>query len=189
MSKEISRRSVRIRLVPNQEKPWERPASDFKHPDLRWWVKENRGQLVWAALVLIQSWVVAGMPRSARRLGSFEQWSEVMGGILENAGIAGFLENRENQHEALDVETNWMSLFVQKWHKAFGTTEVSARQLYESVAANMPESDLSGRDDDANVVSLGKLLGSHRDAIYAGLRVAKVPAKGHHAARWKVMPV
>jgi hypothetical protein len=58
MSRELARRSVRIRLVPAEEQPWLRTA--FKYPDLKGWARANRGRLIWAALVLARAWQAGG---------------------------------------------------------------------------------------------------------------------------------
>lgn len=44
LSLEIARRTVSIRIDAGVEKPWQR--ADFKHPDLRSWAMENRGELI-----------------------------------------------------------------------------------------------------------------------------------------------
>ena len=71
VSTEIARRSIRIRIDPKCERPWER--KDFKHPNLTVWANKHRADLVWAALTLIQAWVVAGQPLwHSKTLGSYE---------------------------------------------------------------------------------------------------------------------
>ena len=81
LSAELTRRAVRIRLDAKLDRPWLREG--FRHADLRAWASTHRGELVWAALVLGRAWIVAGRPQGAGVLGMFEQWSRVMGGILE----------------------------------------------------------------------------------------------------------
>ena len=46
LSNEISRRTVRIRLDAKLDRPWLRKG--FAIPNLREWVAENRGRLVWS---------------------------------------------------------------------------------------------------------------------------------------------
>jgi putative DNA primase/helicase len=41
LNEEIARRTARMRIDPQMETPWER--SEFKHPDLRKWVRDHRG--------------------------------------------------------------------------------------------------------------------------------------------------
>lgn len=93
---EILRRLVMIELDSKLAHPEDRDPKDFRHPDLSAWVEENRPELVWAILTLIQNWVANGMkPWTGKPKGSFVSWSRVMGGILRDAGIRGFLENEE----------------------------------------------------------------------------------------------
>jgi len=51
MSTEIARRSIRIRLDPKVDRPWQR--ENFLHKDLRAYTTEHRGILIWACLVMI----------------------------------------------------------------------------------------------------------------------------------------
>jgi hypothetical protein len=98
LSDEMTRRSVRIHLDSGLEYPEE--GRRFRHPDLLAWARERRGELIWAALTLARAWIAAGQPAPARKLGGFESWSEVVGGILEHASIGGFLGNLEELREA-----------------------------------------------------------------------------------------
>ncbi len=92
MSNEIARRTVLVRLDPKMDQPWLR--NGFRHPDLRRWARENRGDLVWAALTLGQAWIAAGRPEpNVVALGNFEAWTAVIGGILQVAEVPGFLAN------------------------------------------------------------------------------------------------
>ncbi|MGA2408805.1 MAG: hypothetical protein ABSG46_00230 [Candidatus Binataceae bacterium] len=82
LSDEIARRTIRIRLDLQCEHPEERTG--FRHPNLVRWAMQNRSELLWAFLLLVQHWIASGCPASAvRPLGSFENWSKVLGGILE----------------------------------------------------------------------------------------------------------
>lgn len=51
-SLEMARRTVSIRIDAECERPWER--IDFRHPNLRRWAREHRGDLIWASLTLIR---------------------------------------------------------------------------------------------------------------------------------------
>lgn len=93
---EILRRLVMIELDSKLAHPEDRDPKDFRHPDLPAWVEKHRPELVWAILTLIQNWVARGMhPWAGKPKASFVSWSRVMGGILRDAGIRGFLENEE----------------------------------------------------------------------------------------------
>ena len=75
VSDEIARRVLPIRLRAVDENPYERTG--FRHRDLKAWTREHRGDLVWAALTLVQAWVAQGMPRGSLTLGKYEQWAAV----------------------------------------------------------------------------------------------------------------
>jgi hypothetical protein len=66
----------------------------FRHSNLRQWTMDHRNQLIEAALVLVQNWIVLGRLGGISRLHlyGFERWNDVVGGILQAAGIEGFLE-------------------------------------------------------------------------------------------------
>lgn len=99
---DLVRRTVLIKLdarVPNPES-----RADFTHP-LPAWAIENRARLLGAIFTLGRHWIAEGRPHSIlanELVGSFEGWQHVIGGILELAGITGFLENRAEQRTALD---------------------------------------------------------------------------------------
>lgn len=116
LSTELARRCVRIRIDAKTDRPWRR--ADFKHPDLLRWLERERGRLIHAALSLIQNWVVRGRPAGNERLGSFESWAEVMGGILDAAGVKGFLGNLDSLHDAADEEGSLWREFVGMWWAA-----------------------------------------------------------------------
>ncbi|SDW76731.1 hypothetical protein SAMN05444358_1011704 [Ruegeria halocynthiae] len=96
-SRELSERIGRIRLDARCADPGAR--NGFRHPELLAWVSENRGELVWAALVLIQNWIEKGCPEpvtptswrggpdvasipDAIHWGGYEAYVKVIGGII-----------------------------------------------------------------------------------------------------------
>lgn len=129
MSTEIARRSMRIRLDPRTDRPWLR--TDFKHPDLRLWAHERRDRLIWATLTLARAWLAAGRPHPALRpLGSYEKWTAVGGGILEHAGIPGFLANLNEFYELTDLEGATWRRFAEAWWGRFREDEVGTSELF-----------------------------------------------------------
>jgi len=184
VSTEIARRSIRIRLDAGVERPWER--KDFKYPNLRGWADEHRTQLVRAALILIRAWVVAGMPYwKAKSLGSYEQWSPVMGGILENAGIEEFLGNLEEFYEVADVEGACWEEFVEKWWEKFDHKAVGVAELVP--LAEEAGLQLGGDKDHSKRVSLGTQLRQHRDQVIGEYRITSA-GKAQGALQWQLVP-
>ena len=92
---DIIRRSVLSNLDAHHPAPGDRKM-EWKHKDIRAWVLDNRGKLIWACLTLIQAWIAKGKPMGTENiLAGFESWSRVMGGVLKVAGIGGFNANRD----------------------------------------------------------------------------------------------
>jgi Bifunctional DNA primase/polymerase, N-terminal len=176
-SNEITRRMVWIRLMPNEEHPARRPASDFKHHPLEHWVDQNRGDLLWACLTLGQAWVARGRrPYSGTRtMGTFEAWVRVIGGILEVAGLGEhFLANQDQLFEAMDLEMQPWRDFVTAWAGQYSTRAVTVAQLYDLVQANdllAEELPDEGKGPRSRQTRLGTLLRQHKDKVIAGWRL------------------
>lgn len=161
-STEIARRTVRIRLDAKQDRPWLREG--FRHPNLRGWAAHNRGLLTWAALTLIRAWIVKERPKGTATLGMFERWAEVMGGILDLAGIPGFLTNLEAFYEDSDTEGSAWRAFMVVWWEKRESSEVLVKDLYPiAVEAGLPMGDGS---EQSQKVTLGKMLTEKRDRVY-----------------------
>ncbi len=161
-SNEMARRLVRIRLDPQVEAPEMR--SGFRHPDLMTWVRANRARLVAACLTLCQAWIAAGRPRASRTIGSYENWAQIMGGVLQVAGIDGFLGNLDQVRKASDSEGAAWRSFVTAWWDRFGTAEVTTADLFD--VAILSELDLGSGSDPSRRIRLGKLLGRMRDRMF-----------------------
>jgi len=184
LSTEIARRSIRIRLDPKQDRPWLREG--FNHPNLGEWVDEHRGELVWAALTLIQAWLVAGRPASTHKpLGSYESWSFVIGGILEHAGIPGFLGNLLEFYERADLEGAAWREFVQRWWEEFQDQPVGTAELYP-LAEEIDGIPLGrGKEEKAKKTALGKQLAKQRDRVIGDYRVTPAGEK-QRASQWQL---
>jgi hypothetical protein len=113
-TQEMYRRFVDIRLDAQMPYPEDRPPDQFAIPDLKVWVRENRSRLVSAALTIIQAWVRAGMPNGSKSKASFEQWARVISGIIENAGVEGFL-NTPATRRPMDQKTEEMRGVLAQW--------------------------------------------------------------------------
>ena len=133
VSRELARRTVVIKLDANAERPEQR--SGFKIKNLLRWGMEHRVDLLYAALVLCRAWVAAGKPKGQAVLGSFESWAEVIGGILEVAGLPGFLENKNELTTRDDHALGWSAL-VAEWWRQYQSNLVSIDNLHEIIVRN-----------------------------------------------------
>jgi hypothetical protein len=185
VSTEIARRSVRIRLDAKQDRPFEREG--FRHPNLTEWVAEHRGALIWANCVLVRHWWAQGRQDfSGRRLGSFESWTRVVGGILEAAEIPGFLTNLAAFYEEADWEGAIWRAFVAAWWEKHQTSEVGAADLF-SIALETEGFDLGGGSEKAQRTVFGKALGRQKDRVIGGYVITKV-REAQRLARWRLLP-
>lgn len=186
-SNEMARRIVRIRLDARVDQPWRREG--FRHPDLMSWVRANRPRLVTACLTLCRAWLAAGRPRGARMIGSYESWSRIMGGVLEVAGIEGFLANLDEMLAAADGEGAIWRSFIGAWWDRFGTAEVGTGDLYEVALACEPPLPLGAGGDRSQRTRLGKALARMRDRVFdIDGRKMRVRTLGvsHQAKRWQL---
>lgn len=190
LSAEITRRTMRIRLAPEMERPWLR--SGFRHPDLRGWTSARRGELVWAALTLVQAWIASGRPDgSADRLGMFEAWTRVMSGILDTCGVPGFLCNLAAFYEASDNESRTLAAFVSRWWNAYGDREVGVADLWRLLtppAGDPMDLNLGGDSEASQRIRLGKKLGQLRDRVFDGRKILDAGSR-QRAQQWKLKPV
>jgi hypothetical protein len=170
LSLEIARRCVRVRLDAKTDRPWARTG--FKHAPLRDWARASRAHLVHALLVLVRAWLAAGRPPGKRVLGSFESWAAVVGGILDQGGVPGFLHDTEQLYEAADAEgQEWRELVCSWWEK-FGPRWVSAGELLDlALERDLLGSIVRDKSQRAQKIRLGKALSSARDRHFANYRL------------------
>jgi hypothetical protein len=134
-SRELERRIVPIELLAPSENPSLRTG--FKHDPLIDWARRQRRQLVQACLTLCRHWIAQGMPSGRHRMGSYESYARVLGGILGACGTDTFLANRTRRVVANPEAERWKAL-VQQWHRRRGTSLVSTADLYELIHADDP---------------------------------------------------
>ena len=170
LSKDIVRRAVRIRIDPKVDRAWLRAS--FKHQPLLTWVREHRSELVRAALVLVQAWIAAGRPLSRAQLGSFEEWAMVMGGVLEVAGVEGFLGNLDDLYANADTEGEAWREFTLAWWEQHGDSPINVATLAELCERLDLMAQIRG---DGSVRSqqtrLGRALHDVRDRVFGELQI------------------
>jgi hypothetical protein len=190
---DVARRSYWVRMNAACVRPDER--SDFRHQNLSQWVKDNRGALVAALLTICRAWFVAGRPAGlAPRIGSFESWTEVVGGIMYYAGADEFLGNRKELRESVDSETEEWALFLDKLRSDYGDAAFTTRDLVKRFAfaseSDLPVAVASALDKKgaSRNVSLGKVLKYRRERRYGrnGLYLKPAGKACDNSVKWKV---
>jgi hypothetical protein len=206
---DLSRRCFRVRLDARMARPW--MGRKFRHPDLLPWVREHRGELLWALLTLARAWFAAGRPKSGTpRIGKFENWCQVVGGILTHAGVTGFLADVEAMYDEMDEGDQEWEGFLRAWFDEFQSKPVTVATLVERIfppngrggAAevlrhSLPENLVlvySGDEDRRRRVGfsrkLGRALKARRDRRYGadGIHLAQAEMDAsRHTNAWRVV--
>ncbi|MCA9253890.1 MAG: hypothetical protein KDA54_22410, partial [Phycisphaerales bacterium] len=174
-SKELARRVIWIRLDARIEAPEQRTG--FQHPDLVGFVRERRAALVHAAITLLRAWLDSGRPRGTQVMGSYENFAAVMGGILDVAGVSGFLANADQLRQQADSESAEWRAFVHAWWDRWKDTWVGVSDLFQLIwGEDGRRTDLlmgvvkSDRERGA-ATQLGMRLSKKRECVISGLRI------------------
>ena len=145
MTGEMVRRAYVTRIDANMENPEER--RNFGIPNLKdTWINDpdNQKRYVTACLVIARAWLAAGSPRFTRQLlGSFRDWCEVIGGMLEMIGHGDFLANKDHFRATTDPEQEMWRDLVTEWWASFGNRGVTTKDLLDVITLNdVTRSDL-----------------------------------------------
>jgi hypothetical protein len=186
-SGDFRRRIVRCRLVSPLEEPWKRTG--FRHQNLSKWVRVNRRNLVWACLVLIRYGLCQKNTKKRVPLGSYEQWTAVVGQILDGCGIEGFLAMVDDLDDICDTNQQVWGGIVASWWATFGDRPVRATEIYEEVVRDLDvELDLKGRTEQALATEFGIRLRQQRDSVYGDYQI-KYVGRGKRVNLWKLVPL
>jgi hypothetical protein len=112
-------------------------------------------------------------------MGMFEQWCQVMGGILEVNGIQGFLDNLNDMYTASDIEISVWRSFTEAWWHAFGTDEVGAADLSQLVLDKDIPIDLGSGSDHSQKIRLGKKISKMCQRQFGQLRIVFAKQQNH----------
>jgi putative DNA primase/helicase len=181
LSDQMPRRVALIRLDAHGN-----PADRvFRHRPLIGWTLEHRGRLVWAMLVLVQAWKAEGYPPGSQVWDTYESYARVMGGILDVAGIPGFLGNRDQPRQFSDPDTDaWISI-VHQWWVTFGDKTVGARDTLPIAEDHLGDLGDSLR---SRQTSWGQRLRAKRDNVIGDKKIAYVGTT-QGAAQYRLVEV
>jgi hypothetical protein len=141
-------------------------------------------------LVLVRAWLAAGRPPGKRVLGSFESWASVVGGILEHAGVPGFLHDTEALYEAADAEGQEWREFVTAWWDKHRDHWVTASDLLNlALERDLLGATIGDRTQRSQKIRLGKALSSARDRHFASWRVLAGRNTDGNAAKYRLVVI
>ena len=187
---DLTRRTQLIELIAEDDEPEKRDL-----PDIEQIIEQNRSMLLSAALTILHKWQEAGSPKSKQKKGSFEQWSQTIGGILEFAGIEGF--NSDTVKTDYDINAAFKD-FLKAVHDMYGDDAWNIKKVLEmAIGTDELEEDaerldlstdyepilldfLSAKGDKKR--SLGNLIRKNKDKYYkinddVMVRLERVPGK------------
>ena len=122
-------------------------------------------------------------------MGSFERYVDVIGGLLETAGIPGFLENVDDIRATADADGRAWKIFLELWSNEHGDSEVGVSDLYNTLGAApdiLAALDLGDGNANSLRARLGKQLSQQRDRIFDGRRLELVRSR-QGANRWRLV--
>jgi hypothetical protein len=132
LSGDLPRRSHLIQLDAKVEKPWTR--TKFRHANIKTWVTENRGALLASLLTMARAWVIAGRPNGCKAIiGGFDEWVQIVGGILDYAGVPGFLDNLPKLYEEVDVGSDEWADFLAAWKDTYKKVGKTSSEVLEDL--------------------------------------------------------
>lgn len=176
LSRELADRSVWIHLDPKVPDPSSRHG--FKHDPIEPWAKAQRAQATWAFMVLVRWWIAEGQKLSGARMGGFESWAAVMGGICESVGLPGFLGNRDALRRRVDSGGEEWSAFIAAWWSEHASVPTGLPQLYNLCEDGELLEDIRGAGNERSQrIKLGRALRGAADRIFEVEEEEDTPAR------------
>jgi hypothetical protein len=157
--------------------------------DLESYLAANRVQYLDAVVTMILAWRNAGMPeRHTVILNKYGDWERKIGGMLEFAGVEGFLANHAEKTEDADDEKQEIIRFLEAvggrfrkpgWASGYNNVVCEAPMI-EVAALMVPDGEWAGILSAVNgttkqqiVVSLGKFIADHEKKPFGGYFMQK----------------
>lgn len=163
---DIARRCYWSTINPNTSTPELRKG--FRYANLCKHVLDNRGEILAALFTFARSWFAAGQPDPTQSpiVGSFDEWSRVIGGIIEHVEYPDFLANAEEIRAASDVSSSENEVFLNAIYMVWQNLPFTVKELNTEIGSNtsladcVPDYLLVARDkSEASFVrSCGKLF-------------------------------
>lgn len=164
---DMRRRVMPCRIVPLVDRPEQRDS--WRHKDLSKYVREHRGELLWAALTIWRNWDARGRPPAAITMGSFEHWGRSVGGALEAAGINGFGTSTAEWLSYSEDEDGWAG-HLRELRRRYSESWFTTAQVADAIEAGHLPRPLMKRDDSKTLsAQLGYLYRSRRQQVSEGM--------------------
>jgi hypothetical protein len=143
----------------------------FKTPDLRGYVKTNRGKILSAIYCLINDWVSKGSKKGTLPFASFFEWAEVVGGIMENAGYHNPCVEIIDDDIGGDEEAINMKKLYEVVNSIKGNTWASKDELHDIISNDENLRDLYPISNRSEVYTLSNLLKKWKSRILGDIKL------------------
>ena len=102
----------------------------------------------------------------------------MIGGILQAAGIQGFLGNIQAFYQSSDEEIQTLKTFVHHWWETYQDKEVGVTELYQLIKDKTIPLDLGkNQSERSEKTVLGKILSGQRDRRIGKYRIRQEGTK------------
>ncbi len=194
---DLPRRCFRVRMDADTPEPFRNRT--FRHVNLLEWALENRGELLHSLLVIARAWYTSGSRRHVTRpLGSFGDWHQTVGSILQHVGIEGFLDNFDDTIAQDEDSVQWEN-FLTTLQDIYQDREFTVVEVIDAIRMGndtlknaMPDflAEAYAKSADGTRRKLGNAFGRIRDRKFgqSGIRIVKAGRSGENtrASEWKV---
>ena len=82
-------------------------------------------------LGMVDAWIAAGRPAGTVRLGGFESWAAIVGGVLQHHGFSQWGANLREWQRQADPEGEELRAFEAAWWEAAQGAAVTTKHLLE----------------------------------------------------------
>jgi len=119
---------VPILLQPQDDHPEDR--TEFAHPDLPAHVAKVRPLVLGVLLGMIELWKQAGRPLLTEPRSWADEWTRVVGGIMQTSGFDEWLGNLKDWRGMADSDGEELRQFVAAWWAEHNDSSVLPKDLY-----------------------------------------------------------
>lgn len=169
---DIIERTLMCRLQPTTARPSERPYGWSFEGECR----ENRGELVAAALTIIRGYLASGAGDMGLKASRFPEWERFARLPLAWLGEGDVIDTIEQQRQvaaAEDTDSQFLAKLMGAWWKEFGGERVCLGEIEDDSDAGLllkllSERFAGGNFDGLNVRAAGKFLAKHKGIIVGG---------------------
>lgn len=175
MSKDASRRFLRVRLVKQATVQTHTGKQRFKHPLIMEHVHKHRGEILAALCRMVQNWVHRedkSVDANVPLIETFERYSATVGGICYAAGLTQWAGNFAEAMAAFSSHDELAAFVVAWWerhkHGERRTRSVGAAELAQLAQSEQLLGHWKGADQAERTFVFQRNLGGRRDSVTAG---------------------